>query len=62
VDAPSLEVPKARLDGALDSLIWWGATSPWQRLEWVGFEVPPNPRHSMTPFWIALHFPLRRVL
>ena len=27
VDAPSLEVLKARLDGALGSLIWWEATS-----------------------------------
>jgi len=26
--APSLQVPKARLDGALSSLSWWGATSP----------------------------------
>jgi len=24
VDAPSLEIHKARLDGALGSLIWWG--------------------------------------
>ena len=28
VDAPSLEVPKAGLDGALDSLIWWMVTQP----------------------------------
>ena len=27
VDAPSPEVLKARLDGALGSLIWWEATS-----------------------------------
>jgi len=33
VGAPSLEVPKARLDGALGSLSWWGAASPWQRVE-----------------------------
>ena len=26
VDAPSLETFKARLDGALGSLIWWVAT------------------------------------
>jgi len=25
VDAPSLQVPKAMLDGALGSLTWWGA-------------------------------------
>jgi len=28
--APSLEAFKARLDGALSSLIWWLATMPWQ--------------------------------
>ena len=28
VDAPSLEVPKARLDGALGSLSWWVAVLP----------------------------------
>jgi len=29
--ALSLDGLKARLDGALRSLMWWGATSPWQR-------------------------------
>lgn len=24
MDAPSFEVPKASLEGALSSLIWWG--------------------------------------
>ena len=28
VDAPSLEVFKVRLDGTLDSLIWWVETLP----------------------------------
>ena len=28
VDVPPLEVPKARLDGVLDSLIWWLAALP----------------------------------
>jgi len=28
VGAPSLEVLKARLDGALGSLMWWGAILP----------------------------------
>jgi len=30
VDVPSLEVLKARLFEALDSWIWFVATSPWQ--------------------------------
>jgi len=32
VGAPSLEVLKARLDGALGSLSQWVASSPWQRV------------------------------
>jgi len=52
VDAPSLEVCKARLDGALGSLVWYQI---W-RLETLpvagGLErddpwVPSNPSHSM---------------
>ena len=35
VDAPSLEVFQARLDGALDSLIQWVATLPMT----VGLEL-----------------------
>ena len=35
VDAPSLEVLKVRLDGALGSLIWWVATMP----EGLGLEL-----------------------
>jgi len=35
VDVPSLKVLKARLDGALRSLIWWGAALP---TAWVGNE------------------------
>jgi len=31
VDAPSLEVFQARLDGALDSLSCWEAINPWLR-------------------------------
>ena len=46
VGAPSLEVFKARLDGALGSLIRWVADLPvgWN---WVGFEVPSNPSQSV---------------
>ena len=32
VGAPSLEVFRAKLDGALGSLIWWDTTSTWQRV------------------------------
>jgi len=32
VGAPSLEVLRAGLDGALGSLSWWGAASPRQGL------------------------------
>ena len=40
--APSLEVPKAGLDGALGSLSWWGTASPWQEVEngWALRSVP----------------------
>ena len=49
--APSLEAPKARLDGAPGSLSWWGAalTIAWG-WSWVGFEVPSNPNHPMILF------------
>ena len=30
VDSPSLEAFMSRLDGALDSLNWWGTACPWQ--------------------------------
>ncbi len=33
VDASSLEEFKAKLGGFLHHLMWWGATSPWQRVE-----------------------------
>ena len=46
--APSLEALKARLDGALGSLRWWGAALPlaggWG---WVGFNIISNPSHSV---------------
>jgi len=48
VGAPSLEVLKARLDGALGSLSWWVAALPtawgWG---WVGCKVPCKLHHSM---------------
>jgi len=46
--APSLKALKARLDGALGSLIWWVAAllmaGGWN---WMGFKVPSKPNHSM---------------
>ena len=32
MDTPCLETLKARLDGALGSLSWWGAALPWQEV------------------------------
>jgi len=43
VGAPSLQALKARWDGALGSLSWWGAALPMARdWEWVIFIVPSN--------------------
>jgi len=42
----SLQVPKARLHGALGSLIWWGATNPWQCWNKMVFKVYSNLSHS----------------
>jgi len=48
VDAPSLEVFKARLDGALSSLVWWKMSllmaGGWNQMT---FQVPSNPYHSV---------------
>jgi len=39
--APSLGVPKARLDGALGVLTWLGATSPrWSGWDWTLRSLP----------------------
>ena len=47
-NAPSLEVFKARLDGALGNLVWWEVSLPmagdWN---WMGFNVPSSPNHSV---------------
>jgi len=45
--APSLEVLKARLDGALGSLSWWVAIGLWQ-WDWNEkiLKRAPNPSHS----------------
>ena len=48
VGAPSLEVLKASLDGALGSLSWWGAAlSMAGGWNWVGFKVLSNPSCSV---------------
>jgi len=48
VAAPSLAVLKARLDGALSTLVWW-KMSLLMVMGWnqMSFKVPPNPNHSM---------------
>jgi len=48
VAAPSLEVFKARLDGALSNLVWWKMSLVMAGgLELMIFKVPSNPYHSM---------------
>ena len=48
VGAPSLEVFKARLDGALNNLVRWEVSLPMAgRWNWVIFNVPSNPNHCM---------------
>jgi len=43
VDTPSLEVSKARLDGALGSLSWWVAALPTaEGWNWVIFRSLPS--------------------
>jgi len=46
VDAPSLAVFKARLDGALSNLVWWKVSPPMAGGLMI-FKVPSNPNHSM---------------
>ena len=54
-DAPSLEMLKAKLDGALGSLIWLGGNQPTaEGWNLVGFMVPSNPSHSMFPGYFSL--------
>ena len=60
VGAPSLEVLKARLDGALGSLSCWVAALPTaQGWGWVGFEVPSNPNRSVIVFLQTLYHTVR---
>ena len=48
VDAPSLGVFKARLDGALGNLGWWEVSLPMAgEWNWMGFKVPSNTKHSV---------------
>jgi len=48
VDALSLEVFKARLDGVLSNLVSWKVSLPMAGgLDRVIFKVPSNPNHSM---------------
>lgn len=43
----ALEAFRARLNGALGSLIWWGESLPWRGGWSLIFRVPPNLSHSM---------------
>jgi len=48
VDSPCLAVSKARLDGALSSLIWWKRSLPVVGgCNWMIYKMPPNPNYSM---------------
>jgi len=48
VDAPSVAVFKARLDGALSNLVWWKVSLLMAGgLEPDDLKVPSNPYHSM---------------
>jgi len=50
VDAPSLEMRQARVDGTLGSLSWWEALRPWQRgWNWTVFKVCSNSNRCMIP-------------
>jgi len=42
--APSLEAFKARLDGALGSLSWWGQPCPWEEVETGESSVSIHPK------------------
>jgi len=48
VDVPSLEVLKAKVDGALGSLVWWGAALPMAGCwSWMVLKVPPKLSYSV---------------
>jgi len=45
---PSMEAFKARLHGAMGSLMWWMANLPkWRVWSSMVFKVPSNPSHSI---------------
>jgi len=47
VAAPSLAVLKARLDGALSTLVWWKGSLPMARAwNWMVCKIPSNPKPS----------------
>jgi len=56
VDAPCLEVFKARLDGVLSNLASRRCPCPWQR-DWnyMIFKAPSNPNHFMISLYKALN-------
>lgn len=53
VAAPCLEESKARMDGALGSLVWWKVCLPWQGC-WneISFRVPSSPNYFVI-LWVC---------
>ena len=49
MDAPSLEVPTARLEGAPGSLTWWETPRPRKQLELDDLQGPFQPNHFKIP-------------
>ena len=50
VDAPILEVFKARLDGAVSNLVCWEVSLPIARgWNWIILKVPSNTNHFVIP-------------
>ena len=56
VAAPSLEVFRARLDGALSNLGWWKGSPPVAGVwNWMIYTVPSNPNRSVILCYFLSH-------
>jgi len=62
VGTPSLEVLKARLDGALGSLSWWGPVSPRQGLELGALSGSFRPKPFYGPMLLRFYDLLQNIL